>query len=112
METENTLKLKEQVETDVLRAMKKPTGLYWVTILACFLLFNAGFSLWGYQIMKGIGVAGKNNPVGWALYITTFVFWVGIAHSGTLISAVLFLFRAKFRSRFNFRCRGLNRGYG
>jgi Ni/Fe-hydrogenase subunit HybB-like protein len=101
MEAENTLELKEQVETDVLRAMKKPTGLYWVTILSCFLLFNAGFALWGYQIMEGIGVAGKNNPVGWALYITTFVFWVGIAHSGTLISAVLFLFRAKFRSRFN-----------
>jgi len=39
--------------------------------------------------------------VGWGVYITDFVFWVGIAHSGTLISAVLYLFRAKFRSRFN-----------
>jgi molybdopterin-containing oxidoreductase family membrane subunit len=50
---------------------------------------------------KGMGVAGINSPVGWGVYITNFVFWVGIAHSGTLISAVLFLFRARFRSAFN-----------
>jgi molybdopterin-containing oxidoreductase family membrane subunit len=48
-----------------------------------------------------MGVAGITHPVGWGVYITNFVFWVGIAHSGTLISAVLFLFRAKFRSSFN-----------
>ena len=41
------------------------------------------------------------HPVSWGVYITDFVFWVGIAHSGTLISAVLFLFRAKFRRSFN-----------
>ena len=41
------------------------------------------------------------NPVGWGIYIVNFVFWVGIAHSGTLITAVLFLFRSKFRASFN-----------
>jgi Ni/Fe-hydrogenase subunit HybB-like protein len=45
----------------------------------------------------GIGMSGLINPVSWGAYITTFVFWVGIAHSGTLISAVLFLFRARWR---------------
>jgi molybdopterin-containing oxidoreductase family membrane subunit len=56
---------------------------------------------WGYQVFVGMGVAGLTHPVGWAVYITNFVFWIGIAHSGTLISAVLFLFRARFRSAFN-----------
>jgi Ni/Fe-hydrogenase subunit HybB-like protein len=45
----------------------------------------------------GIGMSGLINPVGWGAYITTFVFWVGIGHAGTLISAVLFLFRARWR---------------
>ncbi len=53
------------------------------------------------MIWRGMGMTGKNNPVGWAMLITNFVFWVGIAHSGTLISAVLFLFRARFRTSFN-----------
>ena len=48
-----------------------------------------------------MGVAGITHPVGWGVYITNFVFWVGIAHSGTLISAVLYLFRARFRTSFN-----------
>src|SRR5690625_7206749 len=42
-------------------------------------------------------MTGKRNPVGWGAYITTFGFWVGIAHSGTLVSAVLLLFRAHWR---------------
>jgi Ni/Fe-hydrogenase subunit HybB-like protein len=49
----------------------------------------------------GIGVTGITNPVGWGVYIANFVFWVGIAHSGTLISAVLYIFRARFRTSFN-----------
>jgi Ni/Fe-hydrogenase subunit HybB-like protein len=40
---------------------------------------------------------GLTNPVGWGTFITTFVFWVGIGHAGTLISAILFLFRAPWR---------------
>lgn len=102
METTNTIQLKEKVEKDVLVAMKKPSLIYWIGLVVCFLGFNVLlYSFWGFQIMQGMGVSGLNNPVGWALYITCFVFWVGIAHSGTLISAVLYLFRAKFRSRFN-----------
>ena len=55
------------------------------------------FTMWIRQMVLGIGVSGLNAPVGWGVYITTFVFWVGIAHSGTLISAILFLFRAPWR---------------
>ena len=50
------------------------------------------------QIYSGLGVTGLRQPVMWAIYITNFVFWVGIAHSGTLISAILFLFRTKWRT--------------
>ena len=49
------------------------------------------------QIIHGIGVAGHTRPVMWASYVTNFVFWVGIAHCGTLVSAILFLFRSHFR---------------
>jgi molybdopterin-containing oxidoreductase family membrane subunit len=51
-----------------------------------------------YQIRFGLGVAGYTPPVMWGVYITTFVFWVGIAHSGTLISAILYLFRSAWRT--------------
>jgi molybdopterin-containing oxidoreductase family membrane subunit len=50
------------------------------------------------QVNNGLAVTGLHNPVMWGAYITTFVFWVGIAHSGTLISAILFLFRARWRT--------------
>ena len=57
-----------------------------------------GASCWIYQIFVGVGVAGMNNPVAWGTYLINFVFWVGIAHSATLISAILHLFRAGWRN--------------
>jgi Ni/Fe-hydrogenase subunit HybB-like protein len=54
-----------------------------------------------YLISTGIGVWGNNIPVAWAFDIINFVFWVGIGHAGTLISAVLFLFRQKWRTSIN-----------
>ena len=89
------------VERDVLSAMKNPSLLFWGAVAFSGTCFVLGMGLWFYQMVKGMGVSGLNSPVGWGVYITDFVFWVGIAHSGTLISAVLYLFRAKFRSAFN-----------
>ena len=54
-----------------------------------------------YLVSHGIGVWGNNQPVGWAWDITNFVFWIGIGHAGTLISAILFLFRQKWRTSIN-----------
>jgi len=54
-----------------------------------------------YLIFTGIGVWGNNSPVGWAWDITNFVFWIGIGHAGTLISAILFLFRQRWRTSIN-----------
>ena len=59
------------------------------------------FGLIGYLITTGIGVWGNNSPVFWAFDITNFVFWIGIGHAGTLISAILFLFRQKWRTSIN-----------
>ena len=55
----------------------------------------------GYQISTGVGTWGLNHPVGWAWDITNFVFWIGIGHAGTLISAILFLLRQKWRTSIN-----------
>ncbi len=55
----------------------------------------------GYLFLRGIGVWGVNVPVGWGFAITNFVFWIGIGHAGTLISAILFLFRQKWRTGIN-----------
>ncbi len=55
----------------------------------------------GYLVVTGIGVWGNNAPVFWGWDITNFVFWIGIGHAGTLISAILFLFRQKWRTSIN-----------
>jgi Ni/Fe-hydrogenase subunit HybB-like protein len=65
-------------------------------VLALGVLYGAG--VWGYQILMGVGVAGHRPPVMWVTYLVNFVFWVGIAHSGTLVSAILYLFRARWRT--------------
>ena len=67
------------------------------TISVLMILFGSLFRL----VWKGTGVWGLNTTVGWAWDITGFVFWVGIGHAGTLISAILFLFRQKWRTSIN-----------
>jgi Ni/Fe-hydrogenase subunit HybB-like protein len=59
------------------------------------------FGLIGYLVWEGTGVWGLNIPVGWGWAIVNFVFWVGIGHAGTLISAILFLFRQRWRTSIN-----------
>src|SRR5262249_9431694 len=64
----------------------------WTTILGTMVL---------YLITTGVGVWGLNKPISWGFDITNFVFWVGIGHAGTLISAILYLFRQKWRTGIN-----------
>jgi molybdopterin-containing oxidoreductase family membrane subunit len=74
---------------------------YWIA-LACtgsILAMLGGMLAW--LVANGIGVWGNNKPIGWAWDITNFVFWIGIGHAGTLISAILFLFRQKWRTSIN-----------
>jgi len=59
---------------------------------------GAGALAWGYQVLTGMGVTGLNIPVGWGVYIVNFVFWIGVGHAGTLISAILYLLRVSWRT--------------
>jgi Ni/Fe-hydrogenase subunit HybB-like protein len=96
MSQESTLTY-SKVNQDVIRMLGKPT-FKWVALFLPTLGFvSFGLFCFLYQVYNGLGVAGYRHPVFWAVYITNFVFWVGIAHSGTLISAILYLFRARFR---------------
>ncbi len=58
-------------------------------------------ALIAYLVWEGVGIWGLNNPVSWGWAIVNFVFWVGIGHAGTLISAILLLFRQKWRTSIN-----------
>jgi len=81
---------------------EKKTPMAW---LAAFSVASLGVGLLltmlAYQVWNGVGVWGNNQPVAWGWPIVNFVFWVGIGHAGTLISAVLFLFRQSWRTSIN-----------
>jgi len=91
-----------QVTRDVCAPLeRRATSLWWTAFLCASSVLLLGFVAVSYEIATGIGTWGLNKTVGWAFDITNFVFWVGIGHAGTLISAVLFLFRQKWRTAVN-----------
>jgi molybdopterin-containing oxidoreductase family membrane subunit len=75
-----------------------PPRAWFIALAFTSTLTLIGFGFIGYTVATGIGVWGNNSPVFWAFDIINFVFWVGIGHAGTLISAILFLFRMRWRS--------------
>ncbi|MEI7730440.1 MAG: NrfD/PsrC family molybdoenzyme membrane anchor subunit [Verrucomicrobiota bacterium] len=79
----------------------KTPGWWWLAFGISFPLTLLCFVMIVYLISTGVGVWGLNHPVGWAWDITNFVFWIGIGHAGTLISAILFLLRQKWRASVN-----------
>lgn len=88
---------------DITRAiaapLERPAGAKWkVAFVIAASVMTLGLSLIAYTIATGIGVWGLNRTVGWGWDITNFVFWVGIGHAGTLISAILLLFRQQWRT--------------
>ena len=87
----------EQVDREIGGTLRPSLGWFAAlgTAVICMLI---GALAWTYQIHEGLGAAGYQPPVMWGVYIVTFVFWVGIGHAGTLISAILYLFRAGFRT--------------
>ena len=90
------------VNVDVARPLESfPTTKWWVCFATALVFFGIGLASWTKEFMTGIGVWGLNHPGGWGTDITNFVFWVGIGHAGTLISAILFLFRQKWRTGIN-----------
>jgi molybdopterin-containing oxidoreductase family membrane subunit len=90
------------VNTDVCAPLEKfPTMLWWKAFGVAVLALTVGLSMMALTIGTGIGQWGLNRTIGWAFDITNFVFWIGIGHAGTLISAILFLFRQKWRTAIN-----------
>ncbi len=87
-----------EINDDVLGPLRPPSTLYYFVVMFLSLGIGWGAFCWMYQVKTGMGVAGINHPVGWGAYICNFVFWVGIAHSGTLISAILYLVRSRWRT--------------
>lgn len=75
-----------------------PDKKYFMALTVTVSMLLIGAYCLGLTFYNGIGMWGNNNPVGWAFDIVNFVFWVGIGHAGTLISAILFLFRQKWRT--------------
>jgi molybdopterin-containing oxidoreductase family membrane subunit len=88
----------EEIDERILRTLEPPPRTYWISVILLLFGVFVGAGCWAYQIFRGVGVAGMNNPVAWGTYLINFVFWVGIAHSGTLISAILHLLRASWRN--------------
>jgi len=92
----------EQVDNDIIGTLA-PTKAWFGALAVAIACMLWGAIMWTYQIYWGLGNAGYQPPVMWGVYIITFVFWVGIGHAGTLISAILYLFRAGFRTTI-YRC--------
>lgn len=81
------------------RPIESKAGMKWYIALAVAVsLFMLELFCWGLTFYYGVGMWGNNVPVAWAFEIVNFVFWIGIGHAGTLISAILFLFRQKWRN--------------
>ncbi|MDR4493461.1 MAG: NrfD/PsrC family molybdoenzyme membrane anchor subunit [Nitrospirales bacterium] len=86
-----------KINRDLLAPLQTTTWWYglWVGVLACFVAAGAG--AWTYQIQTGIGQTDLHHPIFWGSYIGSFVFWIGVSHSGTFISGVLRLTNAEWR---------------
>ena len=92
----------KDITDDIIKPIESKAPKTWYLLFMIALVI----ALWGigcivYLLGTGIGVWGLNKTVGWAWDITNFVWWVGIGHAGTLISAVLLLFRQKWRFAIN-----------
>jgi molybdopterin-containing oxidoreductase family membrane subunit len=88
-----------RLDEDIYRPLESfPTLRWWLAISFTSTLAGIFALCAAYTVVNGIGTWGNNNPVAWGFAIVNFVFWIGIGHAGTLISAILFLFRQRWRT--------------
>ena len=87
----------KQMNDEMLSSMRAPTWRWYLLAFALGAVVAWGLAAFAYQVMTGMSVTGKNRPVMWGFYITSFVFWVGLSHSGTMVSAILRLSQANWR---------------
>jgi molybdopterin-containing oxidoreductase family membrane subunit len=87
-----------QIEHDTLGSMTRTSWRYWLGLAAAASLVALGGWAWSTMLRRGMGMTGLNSPVMWGSLITTFVFFIGVSHSGTLVSAILFFTRSPLRA--------------
>jgi len=90
-----------QMNDMVMESMRATSWKFWVvfgvlSVIVAVCLFGA----WGYMIFSGLGVAGVDRPSYWGIFLVNTVFWIGISHAGTFISAILRVMKAEFRRPF------------
>jgi Ni/Fe-hydrogenase subunit HybB-like protein len=86
-----------RVTDELLRPLQRTSWRFYVLVLLLGAIVATGLVSWVYQMYNGFGVSGIRWPIFWAFYVTNFVFWIGISHAGTLISAILRLVNARWR---------------
>src|ERR1041385_5265064 len=91
------LRAEQKINSDLLRPLQRTSWRFYLLVAFLGSIVLIGLVTWAYQMWNGFGVSGINNPIFWAFYITNFVFWIGISHAGTLISAILRLVNAGWR---------------
>ncbi|HEV2448719.1 MAG TPA: NrfD/PsrC family molybdoenzyme membrane anchor subunit [Candidatus Sulfopaludibacter sp.] len=87
----------QRIREDLFRPLSGISRRYALATAFAFVVGAAGLIAWIYQLRRGMGVTGLGRPVFWGFYIVDFVFWIGISHAGTLISAILRLTDAAWR---------------
>ena len=91
-----------EVTTDICKLLdNRPGAGWWIAFSVSFCFLIVGAIATTHTVTTGIGTWGLNKTIGWAFDITNFVFWIGIGHAGTFISAILFLFNQKWRTSVN-----------
>ena len=86
-----------QINNDVLKSLENPRKLYWVILFIAIAAVGVAVGCEIYQYTMGLGVGNFDNPHMWGLYIASFIFWIGMSHSGTLLSAILHIIHADWR---------------
>jgi Ni/Fe-hydrogenase subunit HybB-like protein len=86
-----------RIADDLLYPLVHTSWRFWLLVVFLGSIVAAGLGTWAFQMYTGFGVTGIRMPIYWAFYITNFVFWIGISHAGTLISAILRLVNAGWR---------------
>ncbi len=86
-----------KVENDLLRPITFTGKKFYLTVAILLSVIAVGIFAWIIQLRSGLAVTGLNRPIYWGFYITNFVFFIGISHAGTLISAILRLAKAEWR---------------
>jgi molybdopterin-containing oxidoreductase family membrane subunit len=89
--------VERNITEDLLRPLQQTSWRFYALVAFLGAIVATGLGTWAYQMWQGFGITGINNPIFWAFYITNFVFWIGISHAGTLISAILRLVNAGWR---------------